>query len=347
MRSPSSRLAALAGALVLLVAGFVPLPFVILAPGPTYDTLGDVDGVRLVTISGTRTYPSEGELDMTTVREFGGPQTGVYLLEAMRAWLSPNLRVVPRETFYPDAEQTEEQVAQVAAEAFRISQAEATGAALNYLDIPVTTEVVVTTVIADMPADGVIRAGSVIVAVNGQPVTSTRATAMAVRSQPVGSTVTVTLEFRSQRTDVSLVTVANPDDPTASFIGVGLGLRYQAPFDIRFELDDVGGPSAGLMFALALVDLLTPEDLTDGVVIAGTGTIDADGTVGPIGGAAQKVVGARRDGAELFLVPRANCSDVSGQIPEGIQVVPVETLSDAVETLRDFAAGNELRSCSR
>ena len=338
-------MATLAAALVLLVGGFVPLPFVILAPGPTYDTLGTVDGVRLVTISGTPTYESEGELDMTTVREFGGPQDGVYLLEAMRAWLSPSLRVVPRETFYPDAGQTEEEVAQVAAEAFQISQAQATGAALTYLDIPVTTEVVVTTVIDGMPADGVIRAGSVILAVNGRPVGSTRATADAVRSRPIGSAITITLQFDGERKDVELVSVPNPQEPDVGFLGVGLGLRYQAPFDIEFRLDEVGGPSAGLMFALALVDLLTQEDLTAGNVIAGTGTISADGEVGAIGGAAQKVAGARRDGAELFLVPRANCGDVLGQIPQGIQVVPVETLMGAVEALRDYRAGRALASC--
>lgn len=338
-------MATLAAALVLLVGGFVPLPFVILAPGPTYDTLGSVDGVRLVTIAGTRTYPSTGELDMTTVREFGGPQSGVYLVEAMRAWVSPSLRVVPRETFYPDAEQTEEQLAQVAAEAFRLSQAEATGAALTYLDIPVTTEVVVTTVIDGFPADGVVRAGSVIRAVNGQPVTSTRATASAVRSQPVGSTITLTVEFQGERRDVELVSVPNPQEPDVGFLGVGLGLRYQAPFDITFRLDEVGGPSAGLMFALALVDLLTQDDITAGKVIAGTGTISAEGQVGSIGGAAQKIAGARRDGAELFLVPRDNCADVVGQIPEGIRVVPVSTLEEAITVLRDYRQGRTLASC--
>ncbi|WLW54651.1 S16 family serine protease [Streptomyces sp. YU58] len=112
---------------------------------------------------------------------------------------------------------------------------------------------------------------------------------------------------------------------------------------VTLKLADVGGPSAGLLFTLGIIDKLNGDgagrDLTGGRVIAGTGTIDANGTVGAVGGVALKTQAARRDGATVFLVPRAECSDAEAELPEGLRLIPVTTLKGAVSALTALETG--------
>jgi Lon-like protease len=331
-------------ALVLLAAmlgvgGFMPLPYLTYAPGPVYDTLGSVDGTPLVSISGRSTFDSDGRLDMTTVREFGGPDTGVYLSDAIRAWLDPTIRIVPQESVYPDDSLSDDQVNQINAEAFRISQGEAVGAALTYLGVPVTSQVLVTAVVQDSPSDGVINAGSEVVSVDGTSITAPAEVVQLVRSKPIGTTHVFVMKKDGVTKRASVTSVPLPSDKSLPFVGIALGVNYQAPFDIRFALENVGGPSAGMMFALSIVERLTPGDMTGGAHIAGTGTITGKGEVGPIGGIQQKLVGAKRAGAELFLAPEKNCDEVRGSIPEGLLVVKVSTLAEAVDVITRHGRG--------
>ena len=120
-----------------------------------------------------------------------------------------------------------------------------------------------------------------------------------------------------------------------------MGSTYRAPFELDITLDGVGGPSAGLIFSLGIVDKLTPGALIDGRVVAGTGTIDPEGNVGPIGGIQQKLVGAKRAGATLFIAPQDNCDDVEGNVPDGLTVVPVSTLGEARDTVEAWVADPE------
>jgi PDZ domain-containing protein len=121
---------------------------------------------------------------------------------------------------------------------------------------------------------------------------------------------------------------------------------YDFPVDVDIALDNVGGPSAGLMFALGIVEKLSPADITQGKVFAGTGTIDAQGSIGPIGGVRHKMHGALNDGARWFFVPADNCPDVVGHVPEGLQVIPVATLDDAMTALESIHAGDSVPRCS-
>ena len=342
MKSPRSITAAtvLLG-LMLLVASFVPLPYLTFAPGPVYNTLGKVEGTSLVTISGRQTYDVSGELDMTTVREFGGPEQGVYLADAIRAWLDPAVTVVPKEKVYPDDSVTDKQVELQQAEDFRLSQAEAVGAALNYLKIPVTEQILATTIVKGSPSDGVIRAGSQIISVDGALIRKPSDVVQAVRSKPIGSRLDFVIVKDGQQVTKTLTTAKNPNDPKLPFVGMMVGVNYKAPFDIKFELDNVGGPSAGTMFALSIIDRLTPGAMTGGKHIAGTGTIDGDGQVGPIGGIAQKMVGAKRAGATLFLAPAENCNEVVGNIPKGLTVARVATLTEAVDIVTAYGKGQK------
>lgn len=338
--------------LVLLGAAmFIPVPYVMTSPGPVFNTIGEVENIELVSISGTQTYPTEGELDMTTVSEFGGPQEGIDMFQAIWGWISPDRRVVPRVSIYPEGETEEEKNAR-SAEAFSTSQSYAIAAALDYLEQPINEKVIVTSVGFDTPAQNKLRASDEILAVNGVAMTNPEQVVDAVRSKPIGSDLTFSVVRKDSKLDVIVTSSTREDDPdtdqdeaTIPYIGIGIDISYSADFEIEFGVTGVGGPSAGTMFAIGIIDKLTPGALTKGKIIAGTGTIDPDGNVGEIGGIQQKLIGARDAGAVLFLAPQGNCVDVIGHIPDGMTVAAVETLEDAMTAIENFNAGTSVNSC--
>lgn len=336
---------------LILVVMAIPVPYVMTSPGPVFNTIGEINDIELISISGTETYPTTGELDMTTVREYGGPEEGLQIFQAIWGWLSPNNRVMPREAIYPPNQTEAENIAQNA-EAFSSSQSYAIAAALGYLDMPIVEQVIVSSVGAETPALDKLRAGDQIIAVDGVKVFKPEEVVTAVRSKPIGSSLTFSLIRSGSPLDVVVVSGARADDETTEedessipYIGIGVDMYYQANFEISFGVEGVGGPSAGSMFAIGIIDKLTPGALTDGKTIAGTGTIDPDGNVGEIGGIQQKLVGARDAGAELFLAPESNCKDIVGHIPDGLTVVPVATLTDAMDAISAYKSGLELEEC--
>ena len=339
----------LAGTAMILIGSVVTLPLLILSPGPTYNTIGEVDGQPMIEISGTTTFPTKGNLDMTTVAERGGSTGGVHLGEALVGWAVDTGKVVPRETVY-GPETTGAEVTQRNDQLFALSKSDAIAAAMGELGIPTQESVVVTMVSGGAPADGIVQAGDVIVAVDGTKVTVPAQVGDAVRAHEVGETVTLevmrTPESGGERKPVTLEVVtaanpqlaaANPDAAPVPYLGILVGTQYEAPFEIDFTLQHVGGPSAGMMFSLAIVDMLTKGAMTGGGHVAGTGTISPDGTVGAIGGIQQKLQGAANSGAQLFLAPETNCDEVVGHEPDGLTVVPVSTLSDARDVVEAWA----------
>ena len=329
---------------LLTLAALLPVPFVILSPGPTFNTIGDVNGVPLVEISDTTTYPTTGALDMTTIREEGEPRSALTVYGALVAWVDPNRAVLPRELLYGDQE-TGEEVEQRNAIMFSTSQSNAIAAALGALGEPVIEDVVVTAVVEGTPAFGVLDAGERIIAVDGRKVTQPADVVDQVRAKPVGSTIVFTVERDGAENDLEVVSAPKPDEPDVPYVGITVGVNYRAEFPIRFTLEDVGGPSAGMMFALAIVDKLSPDDLTGGGHVAGTGTIDPTGAVGAIGGIRQKLAGARGAGATLFLMPEVHCEEAAGHVPDGLTVVPVATLQDSLDALSAWRAGDPLPQC--
>ena len=339
---------------LVAVAFLLPVPFVKLAPGPTFNVIGQEDGTDVITITGTETFPVSGNLDMTTVLESGGPRGGLTFVDAIASWLDPNDAVVPRELLFPD-DVTGEEVRQRQAMLFSTSESNAVAAALTYLDRPVITQNVVTAVFEGTPADGVLLPKDEILSINGTEVTEVTQVAEAIRSEPIGTTFEIVVRRDGVEVDgvlkddveetVSVTSGDNPDDAGVPYIGIGVGEYYSAGFPIDFTLEDIGGPSAGLMFATGIVDKLTEENLAAGQHIAGTGTIEPDGTVGPIGGIRQKLAGARAAGATLFLMPAEHCVEAAGHIPDGLTVTPVETLTDGIEAIQAYTAGETVLSC--
>jgi len=339
---------------LIAIAFLLPVPFVKLAPGPTFNVIGEDDGKPVIQITGTETFPVTGNLDMTTVLESGGPRGGLTFVDAIASWLDPADAVVPRELLFPD-DVSGEDVRTRQALLFSTSESNAVAAAMNYLDRPVVARVVVNAVYPDTPADGVLLPKDEIVRIDGVEVTTAQQVAETIRSKPIGTSFDLVIVRDGVEVDgvmkdgveqtVTLTSVSNPDSPEKPFIGIGVGELYSADFPIDFTLDSVGGPSAGLMFATGIVDKLTPGSLTAGNYVAGTGTIEPDGTVGPIGGIRQKLAGAREAGATLFVMPKDNCDEASTHVPDGLTVVPVGTLAEGIDAIEDYAAGKPVGGC--
>ncbi|MEU7565702.1 PDZ domain-containing protein [Streptomyces fradiae] len=359
-RRTATLLAATLSLIALLCAGvLIPVPYSEMSPGPTVNTLGDSGGEPVLSISGHETYPTSGHLNMTTVRVTGA-EYRMNLAEAVAGWLSDDSVVVPHDTLYPDGK-TEEQSTQENAEEFSQSQESARVAALRQLGLPVATRVVVSSVQKGSPAEGRLHAGDVIKAVDGVPVREPKDVAAVVSKRKPGAPVDFTIvpakdaaaaekAGREPTADGKVtVTTRRADDGDRAIVGIQAGTDHTFPFRIDIRLEDVGGPSAGLMFALGIVDKLTPGALTGGRFVAGTGTIDENGKVGPIGGIEMKLVGAREAGAAYFLTPAANCPAAAEQIPEGLTLIKVETIADAVKSLDKVREGDTaaLPACSR
>ncbi|MEV7019036.1 PDZ domain-containing protein [Streptomyces sp. NPDC093991] len=339
--------------IALLCAGvFIPVPYAEMSPGPTVNTLGEHEGEPVLQIAGRKTYPADGNLNMTTVRVTSADYR-MNLVEAVYGWLAHDTKVVPHDTLYPDGK-TEEESTQENAEEFSQSQESAKVAALKELGIPVKSWVIVSTVVKDAPAEGKLHAGDVIKAVDGKAVKEPSDVAELVTEHAPGEDVVFTVvpakeqaaaekEKRTAvRTEQVTVTTRASDDAgeERAVVGISAGTDHTFPFAIDIKLADVGGPSAGLMFALGVYDKLTPGALTGGAFVAGTGTIDDEGKVGPIGGIEMKTVGARDKGAEYFLTPADNCAAAAKDTPDGLTLVKVGTMDDALDALKDIRAGD-------
>ncbi|WP_113705264.1 PDZ domain-containing protein [Nonomuraea lactucae] len=342
-------------ALTLLVAGFLVLslgivgalmkvPYVVLSPGPTENTIGDVDKKPVITISGRQTYPTSGALSLVTVAYQGGPSSRIDLLTALRGWIDPSVAVVPEETIFPDTRSQKEVERENSVEMTN-SQDFATAAALTELKIPYETVVSVVSTDKGKPADGKLLKGDEVNAVNGKRAADVEGVAAAVKALKPGDSVTFNVTRGKGRLDVTVPTVGGAGGKTV--VGMVMQEKYKFPFDVDINVGDVGGPSAGLMFSLGILDKLTPGELTGGKHIAGTGTIDQKGTVGPIGGIAQKMVGARKSGATVFLTPADNCAEAVKAVPEGLRLVKAETLHGAVLALDALRTGKgAVQSCA-
>lgn len=356
-RTPAERrrargVAILVGSLILTLSlAAVPSSYVIEEPGPVFDTLGTVsvaktnsDGtpvassngktadkeqVPLITITGAAVFPTTGQLDLLTVSVKGNRKSTPNWLEVGAAWFDPAKAVVPLDAIFPKDESTEERSAYNAALMVN-SQHDAIAAALTNLGYNVFAGVRVETVIDSSPAKGILQPKDVILAVNGTTVTDVQSLRDALAANGVDKPASLLISHGGVQSTVQVTPMLTNDKPA---LGVGAIANYTFPFDVQIRIDDVGGPSAGMMFALGIVDKLTPENITGGNHIAGTGTIDASGKVGPIGGIRQKMFGAQRAGASFFLAPTDNCKDVVGHVPAGLTVFKVSTLNDAENAL--------------
>jgi PDZ domain-containing protein len=321
-----------------MLIGQAPVPYVQLEPGPTFDTLGKDDrNTDVIVIDGVTTTTSAGQLRFLTV----GVVPELTLLEAIRGWISGDDAVVPRELVYPP-DKSKEDIDQQNAEDFTHSQSAAETAALTELGYPL--QIVVNTVSPGSPADGVLRPGDVIASVDGTPATTTDSLLGAIRGKPAGSTLTLGITRDGQPSTVEVTTRAGDDGVPR--VGFSPELKSLAPFTVDIPIEGIGGPSAGLMLALGIIDKIKAEDLTGGKIIAGTGTIDELGNVGPIGGLPQKIIGAKDAGATVFLTPKDNCGEAVDNARPGLMLVQVDNLDMALTALDTLRAGGKPQLCA-
>jgi Lon-like protease len=341
-RSLTLLIASVGTAVAIAISVLVPVPYVILGPGPTLNTLGyDSSGQPLITISGHPSYPANGHLNMVTVSYQGCQGNQFNIFTALVAWLNPHEAVVPQGEICP-AGQTQQQTQEQDTQEMTSSQETATAAALTELHIPYTTEVVVVQARPGFPAAGVLKAGDVITAVDGKPVAGQSSLTGLISAHPAGSTLAVTITRNGQTMNVQVGTKESGGHPV---MGVEIEEQYKFPFTVKISVGDIGGPSAGMMFALGIIDKLTHDSLTGGKFIAGTGEITAGGQVLAIGGIQQKMLGARNAGATIFLAPASNCADTKGAVPAGLRLVKVSTLNQAVTDLEALKTGAAVPSC--
>ncbi|MFT4200393.1 MAG: PDZ domain-containing protein [Gordonia sp. (in: high G+C Gram-positive bacteria)] len=338
----------------------VQVPYVALGPGPTVNTLGKVDiddgktpdgkektrEVPVVDISGVPVDPTDGHLNLTTV----SVTDGLSLFDALSRWASRSYSLVPREQQYPPGQSNDEVKEQNAAQ-MSGSELTAQAAALRQVHRP--TKLVISSVGKGGPSDGVLRKDDEVTAIAGTPVATVEEMQTAVRAHKPGERLDLGIVRAGapQRVSVTLGKLDGTDKAgqpkTVSFLDVSPAVVNADPaMKITMNVGDIGGPSAGLMLSLAIVDRLTPGSLTGGKFIAGTGTITDEGKVGPIGGITHKMEAARDAGATMFLVPADNCAEALTDVPRGLTLVKVDTLPSAIDSLNAAQAGKPTPACA-
>ncbi|MDQ6934738.1 MAG: PDZ domain-containing protein [Actinomycetota bacterium] len=318
-----------------VAASSYPVKYVVFYPGPTVNVLGKSAGQQIVDVAGHRAYRDAGELRLVTIIPTG-PNEKVSLVDAMSAWISRNDGVYPYGAIYARTD-TSKTVHQQSSQQMVSSQDDAVAAALRALHIRFASAVAVADVARGGPAYGRLKTGDKILRVEGHPVATPQSLIRAISTRPPGTTLAIGFERGNKHLQTQVTTVkATTGGGRRSMIHVSIAPTFNFPFQVHLRLDhNIGGPSAGLMFALGVYDVLTPGSLTHGLVIAGTGEITADGKVGVIGGIQQKLVGAQSAGARLFFVPAGNCAEALGgnYDPKKMRLVKVDTLRSAIADL--------------
>ena len=334
-----------------VIVGLMPAPYVIEKPGPVYNTTGvtKVDGkwVPVLSISGAKTYPTSGTLDMLTVNLDGSPGYPPSWADIASAWFDPSQAVVPMDEIYAPQETTKQSNEEGAAE-MADSQQEATAAAFSEQHIKYASVVSVDSTIKGSPAAALLKVGDVLVSVNGKTFQNSDQLHSLIVANGTSKPMTLVLTRKGAEQTVQFTPEKTSNGAT---LGVYITQKFSFPITVKIQLQDVGGPSAGMMFALGIIDKLTPGELNGGKNIAGTGTITAGGVVGAIGGIRQKMYGARNAGAKYFLAPATNCGGtdgVRGHIPSGLTVYATSTLTQSVTILKAIETGNglnKLKTC--
>ena len=337
--------------LAIVGVGVLPSPFIVQQPGPTFDTLGSVsaDGeeVPLIDIPLQETFPTTGSLTMLTVSFVGNREQPLSWFETAAAWLDPSKAVVPVDSVYPDG-RTQQQSSKESRVEMEVSQQEAVAAALSELDYKFSSKLTIEGVDENGAAGDSLKQGDVVVSVNGKKFTYVSQLRAELADNGIDKEATVIVRRDGKNRTFELTPQMSSGERPAPILGVLVAAEYKFPFDVSIQLENVGGPSAGSMFALGIIDKLTEGNLNGGADVAGTGTISGEGVIGPIGGIRQKMHGAVAAGAEYFLAPERNCDEVVNNIPDGITVFAVETLDDSLAALKGIGSGktDDLPTCS-
>lgn len=347
-RPESTRSVVGTGLLVLFSLGLVALsfldaPYVIERPGPVVNVLGEYQDKPVIQIVDTQTYVTVGELGLLSVSIVGSPEQTPSWPELFFAWLDPAQSIAPLEEFYPESK-TVEQVEAESTAMMEESQQDSVAVALKKIGYEIPSNIYISEVSKNKPASGKLVASDFVLAVNGVKPTSIDNLREMVGAYDSQNPLKITVERAGKPLVFEITPVKNDDGKYV--LGIFVGTKYDFPVKVNLQVSDIGGPSGGMMFALGIYDQLTPGALTGGKNIAGTGTVNSLGEIGPIGGIKQKMYGAQRSGATHFLAPAQNCSDVVGQVPTGLTVFSVRTFDEALAAVKAIATGKGLARIS-
>ena len=338
---PNTKIAVTA---LVLASLFLPSPFVILSPGNPQNILGSA-----ITITGTKSYPTTGKLSVTSVM-VTDPDSYITGFDVLYGWFDKNRAVLPRVEVYPEGESAADSMKN-GAEEMSGSQTNATAAALNYLGYKSTSKLVITEVNDQTNANKLLYKSDIVLSVDDKKFESASEIMRYLDQKQPGDLVSIKV-LRSESEIITKQIKLSARDDGSAFIGVNIQQNFNFPFQVKIQLAETGGPSGGLVFALGVVEKLTPADLIRGRNIAGTGTITADGQVGPIGGIAEKIIGAKKDGVKIFLAPIENCTDIKNKdqltnsgSKNDMKIVPVATLTEAISVL-NLPDGATFPSCA-
>ena len=357
-RPPHTGIGRWSGTILTLVAvtvlaaallNWVKVDKVVYRPGPVYDTLGAIDDTTVVQMDeDLKTYPTDGRLYFTTIRLQGGPGDPLTAWGWIAAELDESTTVVPREDVFPEGV-TAQEVREQNTSLMQHSQEDAAVVALRAAGIEVPEKIAVAQIIKDAPADGVLHVDDQILTVEGDPMKDTETVRSRLQEVEAGQPARMEILRDGTKQEIEVPTKKD-EESGRTIVGVYLAPLYEMPYDVKVEAGNVGGPSAGLMFALAIYDTITPGTMTGGKDFAGTGTISGNGSVGPIGGITQKMHAAEAAGASVFLAPAGNCDEVVKGQPDDLVVVPVATFDEAEKVVEEVAgsddvAGLDLPTC--
>jgi len=319
--------------LLTIATLLAPIPFVFFKPGVPDNVAG-----KIISIKDAKTYPINGKLFITSIL-VTNPDSPVFGAETLVNWaIGPHV-VLPKESVYPPIKPAQK-IERDSRNEMESSKVTATAAALRYLGYDFDEVYYVSDIRDYSDAVKKLKIGDVITEIDGKEINQIEEIRTSYAKKSIGDSLLITVERKDKNgkvtpvtTQVILVENLDIEEKERPAIGILVGTSARFPIDVDFNLPGVGGPSAGLIFAVGIVEKLTEEDLVRGRKIAGTGTITASGKVGGIGGIEEKMVGASRIGATIFIAPRENCPDIE-HVPKGLKVIPVSTLSEAIEALR-------------
>ena len=321
--------------LIIVIASILPFglmktDYYFMAPGPPYQW--DIE------IEGANAYDYQGNLYQLTVR-----RDEANYFTYIWAKVDNSVDLYSREVILPKGV-TPQELSEISMQNMKTSENVAIAVALNFLDYEIQTQgdgVLVVGVMDDSPVAGKLLKEDLIISINNEVINSTTEFIALLRTYEIGDMVSIGLIRKDNEISIETKLIEHIDyenEPMVGFLASTPNERFVFPISVDIDTGNVGGPSAGLMMALNVYNSLTEFDITKGLKVAGTGTIEIDGSVGPVGGVKQKVIAAKNAGSSLILVPIANFDDVKSYIDEGTNIVAVESFNEALDVISEYSS---------
>ena len=329
-----SRKAIVVFLIALMPIGLIKTEYYFMSPGPPYQW--EID------YGNNDNYTFEGNLYQLTVRR---DEANVFVY--LWSLINESYDLYPREIILPDGV-TPQELSEISIQNMRTSENVAIAVALKNIGYEIESKgdgVAVVGLLEDSPVKDKLKKGDLINSINNTDISSATEFISNLRTYSIGETVSIGLlrEIDGVKEQIYIKTtliehVEYEGEPMVGFLATTVNERFDFPFEIDIKTGNVGGPSAGLMMALNVYNNLIPEDITDSKIIAGTGTIEIDGSVGPVGGIKQKIIAAKRAGAELILVPVANFEEAQPFETDKTAIVAVDSFDEALSVISQYSS---------